>query len=144
MKKISLFLIFMIFAKFSFAEPSAFEAPKTQNEFKELAKIEQAANAGNLTLDELKNTNQELFENVDINTSTTVTPFRGNSDLPLNIPAIVWGFCCGCCGVALIYFKTDKDKDQVKKAIIGCLIGVAVSVVYNLITGGLTDAYNKF
>jgi hypothetical protein len=143
MKKL-LLVFFVLISNLVFAEPNAFKAPETNQEFKKLNKVEQAANSSNLTLDELKSSNSELFEELEINTSSTVVPFRGNDDLPLNIPAIVWGFCCGCCGVALIYFKTDKDKDQVKKAVIGCLIGVAVSVVYNLITGGLTDVYNKF
>jgi archaellum component FlaF (FlaF/FlaG flagellin family) len=138
MKKSILLLAFMFFAKFVFAEGNAFEAPTLKNEFKDLSEIENAAIKNQMTLEELKKENVELFKEVNLNTTTAIATARGG-DLPLNIPAIVWGFCCCIVGVGLVYFTTDNDKEQVKKAAIGCAIGAVAWFGLSLISGGFSS-----
>lgn len=65
-------------------------------------------------------------------------------ELPLGIPAFWWGCVLGWVGLLVVYVLTDKDKDQTKKALTGCLIstgaGVVLSVVYYVwILGAVND-----
>lgn len=52
---------------------------------------------------------------------------------PLGIPAFLWGCVLGWAGLLLVYIITDNDKPQVKKALVGCLVGTGVSVVLYIV-----------
>ncbi|MBW6500517.1 MAG: hypothetical protein K0B05_03905 [Bacteroidales bacterium] len=52
------------------------------------------------------------------------------SDDPLfGIPAFWWGCVLGWVGLLLVYLLTDKDREQTRKAMTGCLISTGVGVV---------------
>ncbi len=134
MKKL-LLLITLFTSQFAFAIENALEKPNVNAEFTQLEKIEAAASIGNQDLETLASTNPAVLEGLNLNTSASVSAVRGG-DLPGGIPAIVWGFCCCLLGVALVYFQTDNDKEQVKKAAIGCVVGTVVWLGISLLTGG--------
>lgn len=50
-------------------------------------------------------------------------------DPPLGIPSFLWGCAFGVVGVAIVYFVTDEDKDETKKAFYGCIASTVVYVV---------------
>lgn len=60
------------------------------------------------------------------------------SELPLGIPAFIWGCCFGLLGVILVVLVTDNDKTQTRKALYGCLTatGVAVGLYLLLLISG--------
>ncbi|MGL4629603.1 MAG: hypothetical protein ACRCVT_00250 [Leadbetterella sp.] len=110
-----------------------FARPNFNQEFNSLDLIESTVLNGQVDLETLKSVDPTLIENLD-NTSTTTISSVG--DLPLGIPAIVWGICCSVAGLAIVYFATDNDKEQVKKAAIGCLVGTLVWGGACLLFGG--------
>ena len=47
-------------------------------------------------------------------------------DPPLGIPSFLWGCAFGVVGVAIVYFVTDEDNDETKKAFYGCIASTVV------------------
>lgn len=96
-------------------------------EFEKLNKLEQyvAAHEG-VTIEDVKET--ELTENLNLDTNVTNAVVAG--DLPLGIPAFWWGCVLGLLGVLAVYLITDKDKEQTKKALYGCLAWTVLWAVY--------------
>lgn len=134
MKKL-LLLIALFTMQFAFAIENTLEKPNLNAEFTQLELVEAAAKKGNQDFETLASTSPEVLEGLNLNTTASVSAVRGG-DLPAGIPAIVWGFCCCILGVALVYFQTDNDKEQVKKAAIGCVIGAVVGIGISFLTGG--------
>lgn len=103
-------------------------------EFEKLNKLEEfvAANEG-VTIEDVQNT--ELTQDLKLDTNTTNSV--AVDDLPLGIPAFWWGCVLGLLGVLIVYLVSDKDKDQTKKAFMGCLVGVGVYLVFWVVYYGL-------
>jgi hypothetical protein len=96
-------------------------------EFEKLNKLEQyVATHEGVTIEDVKET--ELTENLNLDTNVTNAVIAG--DLPLNIPAFWWGCVLGLLGVLAVYLITDKDKEQTKKALYGCLAWTVLWAVY--------------
>jgi hypothetical protein len=51
-----------------------------------------------------------------------------DGESPLGIPAFWWGCILGWVGLLLVFVLTDKDKDQTKKALNGCLVSTGVTI----------------
>jgi hypothetical protein len=99
-------------------------------EFEKLNKLEQYVTSHEgTTIEDVKGT--ELTE--DLKLDTNVTNAVAVDELPLNIPAFWWGCVLGPIGVLAVYLITDKDKDQTKKALFGCLVTAAVYIVYYIV-----------
>lgn len=49
---------------------------------------------------------------------------------PLGIPSFVWGCIFGVAGLIVVMVMTDKDKDEMKHALYGCIVSAAVVVVF--------------
>ena len=55
---------------------------------------------------------------------------------PLGIPSFLWGCAFGVVGVALVYFISEEDTDETKKAFYGCITSTLVyAVVYVVFWG---------
>jgi len=80
------------------------------------------------TLDNLKSQNSELLADIKIEADTASVV--ASSDLPAGIPAFWWGCILSWIGLILVYVITDKDNAQTKKALLGCLVGAGVWVIY--------------
>jgi hypothetical protein len=135
MKKISLLFVLFLNMHFVFAIDNTFDKPNVNSEFKKLDRIENVVATTGADYQTLVKSNSEVLNGVELNTSVNIAAVRGG-DLPLNIPALVWGFCCCLLGVALVYFQTDNDKEQVKKAAIGCAVGGVLWLGLSLLSGG--------
>lgn len=97
--------------------------------FSELDDLESflAQNEG-VTYADLLATGSDLIANI-----SDITAPMGQgaaSDEPLlGIPAFWWGCVLGWVGLLLVYVLTDKDREQTRKALTGCLISTGVGVV---------------
>ena len=45
---------------------------------------------------------------------------------PLGIPSFLWGCAFGVVGVAIVYFVSEEDRDETKKAFYGCITSTVV------------------
>ncbi len=121
MKKIVLSLI-VTFTFSSLCANTEFEKTISDKEFEKIQKIEAFVEENpEVTLADLQKSNSELLANVELLDETSTTTLNAVKDMPL-LGGFWWGCCLGIIGLALVYFITDNDRDQVKKAFIGCLI----------------------
>jgi hypothetical protein len=137
MKKIILSLSLLLTAVYSFAIEPDFtlnEAELSQS-FEGLNSLERFINENpDLSIDEIKAQNQELVENVSFESSAIVNPA---GDMPI-VGSFWWGCVLGIVGLVLVYFVTDNDKEQTKKALVGCVIGTLVFGGIWALSGSLT------
>jgi hypothetical protein len=141
MKKLTAaFALFLTtFATLAVTPDSGFELDATtlEAEFADLDKIEAfVENNDGVTLQELTAERADLLESVTL-TADTSTVFTAE-ETPI-LGGFWWGCCLGIVGLALVYFITDNDRDEVKKALIGCVIS---SLVIGL--GGIFNVFNIF
>jgi hypothetical protein len=111
-----------------------FDNTLNTNEFSELNKIESFVNKNpETTLGDLKAQDSELLKNVAIVEDTnSIASNVDRGGMPL-IGAFWWGCCLGIIGLALVYFMTDKDRDQMRPAFWGCIISTLLVGVGGLI-----------
>jgi hypothetical protein len=132
MKRVVLSLI-VTFTFSSLWANTEFEKTISDKEFEKIQKIEAFVEANpEVTLAELQKSNSELLSNVELLDETSTTNLNAVKDMPL-LGGFWWGCCLGVIGLALVYFITDNDRDQVKKAFIGCLIATLFLGVGGLI-----------
>lgn len=99
-------------------------------EFEQLNKLEDYINQHpGTTLEDLRGS--ELTKDLKLEGDATLPGAK--DDLPGNIPAFWWGCVLGWVGILLVYLLTDKDKEQTKKALYGCLVWVGVWLVFWLV-----------
>lgn len=121
-------LVFSFFISLGvFANSTDLKIEKTEleKEFSSVSSLElYLASHPDANLETIKAENPQLLENLnlDANVSTTVAPMK---DMPL-VGSFWWGCCLGVIGLALVYFITDKDKQEVKSAFWGCLIATII------------------
>ena len=110
-----------------------FTNPVSEEEFSQINKIEAFIEANpQTTLAELKNKDSELIQGIELLDNTEAVVNSAVKDMPL-LSGFWWGCCLGVVGLALVYFVTDKDRDQTRKALIGCLIATLVWGIGGLI-----------
>lgn len=140
MRKLIFTTLFAAASALSFASESAADFQVNDQEFAtEFAQLNALdayvdANEG-VTYSEMgKNS---LLDNVSGTTDVNGV-VNAMGEPPLGIPSFLWGFCFGVLGILLVYFISD-DRDETRKALIGCAVNAGVSllfwVVYVLILG---------
>ncbi len=141
MKKIlSLIALFSLSISLSFAEEAKetfnYDEQKINADFKQLEKIEKYVqkNEGT-TLESLKSQNSELVSGINLSADASASLMA--DELPLGIPAFWWGCVLGIIGILIVYLVTDKDKDQTKKALFGCLIWTGIWILYAVFINSL-------
>lgn len=133
MKKLSVLLLSFALSFGAYAEEKQdalkYDEQQVNAELKQLDKLENYVNTHEgVTLDEV-NANTKLTESITIDKSTSVAMV---DDLPGNIPAFWWGCILSWVGILIVYLVA-KDSAQTKKALMGCLVGAGVYVVFWLI-----------
>ena len=102
-----------------------YQSANVKSEFSKVDKLEKYLNEHpEVTLEELKQTKPELLKGFDL-LSNTDTNFAPTKNMPL-VGGFWWGCCLGVVGLALVYFITDHDKDQVRKAFLGCVVATVI------------------
>ncbi len=106
-----------------------------EQEFSGLNALEQEVDARNVTYNELAAENSTLLnkvtENQDLGTALLGAGGRGD-DTALGIPGFWWGFCLGLVGTLIVALTIDNDrakKEQIRKSLIGCVVGSLTYVV---------------
>ena len=138
MKKLFFALLLISSASFAAGEFDYNNAVE-ENAFAELSDLEKFVEANpNQSITSIKNNHSELVERINLeeNTSATLTAFT--EEMPL-VGGFWWGCCLGIVGLALVYFITDNDKEQVKSALIGCVITTILIGV-----GGIINPFGWF
>ena len=80
-----------------------------------------------ISLTEINAPGNLLLANIHANDAKSIpgTLSRGDSDLPLGIPALTWGMCFGVIGWAIVNASTN-DNDQKAKVFWGCAVNTVV------------------
>lgn len=138
MKKLFGLVACTIVLSFSALANSPFdEEENIESEFAALDEIQNYLEANpEVDFATLEQENKDLLSGVNLTNSTS--SLTATDQMPL-LPAFWWGCCLGIIGLALVYFITDNDRDQVKKALIGCVISTVIAGV-----GGLLGAFSWF
>lgn len=101
------------------------------NEFAQLNELEQYVNANEgVTLSSMDESNP-LIANVS-SSSNAMGALSAMGEPPLGVPSFFWGLCFSVAGVAIVYFVSD-DRDETKKAFIGCAVNGGISLLLWLI-----------
>ncbi len=125
MKKYTLLFITFFVSNIAFSAEPVFDLDQSEinQTFDKLNQLESFIldNPG-LSIDEIKAQNEALLDNVSFETSSNLSM---TGDMPL-VSSFWWGCILGIVGLLVVYLVTDHDKEQTKKAFIGCLIGTLI------------------
>lgn len=95
------------------------------NALTEVVELEQFVieNEG-VTYAELAENNSILITNITDGTQLSA----GLQDGPIGIPSFIWGCVLGVIGILIVYL-IEKDSDETKKSLYGCLVGYALGAI---------------
>lgn len=97
------------------------------NEMSQLNEVNQLIIENNYTFDELQLNHSEAIESINLSADEEGL-LDSDVDSPLGIGGFWWGFVLGWVGMLIVYLSMDEGearKEQVKNALIGCIISVA-------------------
>lgn len=114
----------------------AVQANELPVEFSELDKIEYLVSQEGLDMESLKLQHPEVVSSVNwaVESNAVFTA----KEMPV-ARGFWWGCCLGVIGLALVYIITDNNKQEVKSALIGCVVSALLFGI-----GGLLDPFNWF
>lgn len=102
-------------------------------ELNDLLEIEKIVRESSSDYETLQKEYPELLAKSKISSSADSGLLDGAADVPLGIPGFWWGFCIGWVGLVIIYVSMDDGADrkqQVKNALIGCVISTVVWTIF--------------
>lgn len=114
-----------------------FDENEVYNEFSAVEELASLIASSQLTVDEISSIDASLLNNVSTTTSYLAMADEESSGPPLGIPSFIWGCVPAAClsplfgigGILLVYFMSDKNKSETKKAVWGCVVGSIISGV---------------
>lgn len=110
------------------ADDFKFDRQQVQDEFADLNRLEQTVVQNDfMSLFELKDNNLLSAEFASMNLGTMMP------EAALGIPGFWWGCVLGIVGILVVYLVTDNDRDEVKSAFTGCIVGTVLQVGFYLI-----------
>lgn len=124
MKTIFTFVIIFMFGLSSFASNAdlfKLDYNAVQEEFSELNAIVEIIKANpETTYSSLAVTNAGLVESANLLPDAAMP--LANAEHVLGIPPFWWGCVFGVVGVGIVYFLTDQNSGEAKKALWGCAV----------------------
>ena len=114
-----------------------------EQEFSGLNAVEQEVNARQITYSDLVAEKSELVNNLQENQDLGAALLGAKGDdTALGIPGFWWGCVLGLLGVLIVFLVVDDSakKAQVRKALIGCVVGGAVYVLLYFLLWGVIFA----
>jgi hypothetical protein len=115
------------------ADLFSYDQNQVAQELSQLQSLENYVSANpDITLSSLQAENNSLIANLNLSTND-ISGFALSGEPPLGISSFLWGCVFNLLGVGLVYFMTDQDKDETKKAFMGCLVSTGVWVVWEVI-----------
>lgn len=139
-KTVILSIFFLALGTCAFAKVSedvfTIDRSEVEDRFTNLSEIEEVVEQENLDVNALEASHPSLLTSPTFKLSTNfsvMSALATMDDPPLGIPSFLWGMCLGLPGLAVVYFITEDD-EETKKALWGCLVGVAIyGVLYVVI-----------
>lgn len=132
--RLSIFILLLssssLYAKANDCDLFSYDRNQIQQAVSELSNLETyiEQNASVISVDRLKQEGASMVKGFLLNSC----PFNmSGGEPPLGIPSFLWGCCLGVSGLIVVYIVTDNDREEVKKALNGCLVsGVVVIALY--------------
>ncbi len=148
MKKVyMLFLLsFVSFVMFGGNDPvkSATKFSQKQSEVNDqlfkIQEIDRILKEEQITYSELAAKYPDLVNATNLAPTVDEGIFEKSADSPLGIPGFWWGFCLGVVGLIIVYVSMDEGadrKEQIKNALIGCVIAYGVFLLFYLVLWGV-------
>jgi prolipoprotein diacylglyceryltransferase len=115
------------------ADLFSYDQNQVAQELSQLQSLENYVSANpDITLSSLQAENNSLIANLNLSTND-MSGFAFSGETAFGVPSFLWGCVFSIVGVAVVYFVTDEDKDETKKAFYGCIInGVLYTAWYVL------------
>jgi hypothetical protein len=113
------------------ADLFSYNQDQVNQELSQLQALENYVSANpDVSLTNLQAENNSLVADLNMS-ANSMGGFSLSGEPPLGISSFLWGCVFGLVGVAIVYFMTDEDKDETKKALIGCAVsGLSWTVFY--------------
>lgn len=102
---------------------------KLDADFQKLDKVEAYVKGNDVS--KVEDIDASLLENMELSSDAS-SILSSENEPALGIPSFVWGFCLGWVGILVTYLITE-DKEETKKALIGCVVGALAGVVIWLV-----------
>ncbi|MFB6342733.1 hypothetical protein ACE1ET_13475 [Saccharicrinis sp. FJH62] len=89
--------------------------------FSEIEDVTSLISQSDVTYEELAS---QDVANLELVSSSSSLPLSADGEVgpPLGIPSFLWGCLLSWVGLLIVYFLTDRDKDETRKALWGCII----------------------
>lgn len=125
-------LFVFLFASANNADLFTYDVEAVDQELAQLQSLEDyvCVNPG-ITLTDMQSENNGLLAGMNLNTNTGGFPFL-SGEPPLGIPSFLWGCILSWVGILVVYLVTDNDKDETKKALMGCLVNAGAIIIWEI------------
>ena len=122
-----------LFASANNADLFSYNADEVNQELGQLQSLENYVNANpGITLTNLQSENNNLVANLNLDLNNLGGfPFL-SGEPPLGIPSFLWGCVLSWVGILVVYFMTDEDKAETKKALFGCLVNAGAVIIWEV------------
>ncbi len=151
MKRYLLFSLLMLTSLFVFAngDPGKLANKFTQKQTEvndqmfKMQEIDRILKDENLTYKQLAEKYPDLVNSTNLAPTVDDGIFDKAADSPLGIPGFWWGFCLGLVGILIVYLSMDEGadrKEQVKNALIGCVIWTGLWLIFYFVFWGVLFA----
>ena len=122
-----------LFASANNADLFSYNADEVNQELGQLQSLENYVNANpGITLTNLQSENNNLVANLNLDLNNLGGfPFL-SGEPPLGIPSFLWGCVVSWVGILVVYFMTDEDKAETKKALFGCLVNAGAVIIWEV------------
>ena len=119
-----------VFVNANDANLFTYDKNQVNQELSQLQSLENYVNVNpSASLANLQAEDNSLIANLNLNMDN-MGGFALSGEPPLGIPSFLWGCVFNLVGVAIVYFVTDEDMAETKKAFLGCVVSGAVYVLY--------------
>ena len=109
------------------------------SEFQEIDALSDMLLSNDVSADEI--TDNTMLENVSMNASLPLSADEdGTTGPPLGIPSFLGGCVLSWVGILLVYFLTEENKAETKKAVWGCVAGAAAYILFYVVVYGASFA----
>jgi hypothetical protein len=122
-----------VFANANNADLFSYDQNQVTQELSQLQALENYVSANpDISLASLQTENNSLVANLNL-AMNSIDGFALSGEPPLGISSFLWGCVFNLVGVAIVYFMTEQDKDETKKAFMGCLVSTGIWVVWEIL-----------
>jgi hypothetical protein len=119
-----------VFVNANNADLFSYDENQVTQDLSQLQALENYVSANpDISLVGLQAENNSLLANLNLATNN-FGGFGLSGEPPLGIPSFLWGCVFTLVGVAIVYFITDQDMAETKKAFLGCVVSGACYILW--------------